>query len=270
MQKAVSDIRDILFEKIRNKKITAKILVEKEGIIAGTTKAGEKLEGLGLSISFLATEGLIVSPGMEVARFTGTPKEITSAEDIVIGNLTKASGIATAAHRAVDLASGRIRIVSGAWKKMPIEIKEMVREAVKTGGASFRITDDPFVYLDKNYVRIFGGIKATLEAVSKLSGYTKVIQLRGETAAISEEAEQAVLGGADILMVDTGCLEDALQVINKLKSMSVRDKKLLAFAGGINIADIPVYCEHGFDILDIGVQIIDAPLLDMKMDVISI
>jgi len=263
------DIRDIIFSRIRKKEITAQITVEKDGIIAGSKDARKKLEELGVIINFLIEDGEKVSAGDVIAEFKGNPKQITTAEDVVTGTLTKASGIATAANRAVELAAGRIRVVSGAWKKMPLEIKDMVREAVKVGGASFRIADVPFVYLDKNYVRIFGSISAALEAASELPNHLKVIQIRGETATISREAEEAIAGGAHVLMVDTGRVEDALETIKTLKIMGVRDEKQVAFAGGVKIGDIPRYSELGIDILDIGTQIIDAPLLDMKMNVIS-
>jgi len=188
---------------------------------------------------------------------------------MVIGALAKTSGIATTANRAVKLAAGKIRVVSGAWKKMPLEIKHMVREAIRIGGVYSRIADTNFVYLDKNYVRIFGSIRAALEATSELPDHLKVIQLRGETEDISLEVEEAVSGRANILMVDTGCVEDAIQTIKVLKKMGIRDEKQVAFAGGVKISEIPRYSQLGIDILDIGTQIIDAPLLDMKMDVVS-
>ncbi|MBZ4686465.1 MAG: putative nicotinate-nucleotide pyrophosphorylase [Clostridiales bacterium] len=263
------DIRDIVFKRIKDKEVTAQITVERDGIIAGSKNARKKLEELAVNIDFLAEDGQEVCKGETIAKFKGNPRQITTAEDVVMGNLTKPSGIATASRKATELAAGKIRVVSGAWKKMPLEIKQVVRDAIKVGGVSIRIADTPFVYLDKNYVRIFGGIKAALEAASQLPERLKAIQLRGETGDIRWEAKEAVAGGAHILMVDTGNVEDAIETIETLKTMGIREGKQVAFAGGVKIPDIPKYAELGIDILDIGTQIIDAPLLDMKMDVIS-
>ena len=46
------------------------------------------------------------------------------------------SAAATAARTAVLLADGRAEIVSGSWKKMPPEIKGLVRRAIEAGDAS--------------------------------------------------------------------------------------------------------------------------------------
>lgn len=269
MHRTGVDLREILFHKINDKEVTAQITVERAGVIAGSKNARKKLQELGVTSNYFAEDGLEVSGGDVIVKFTGNPGQITISEDIVMGNLAKTSGIATAARKAKELAAGKIRVVSGSWKKMPLEIKQMVREAIIIGGASIRITDTPFVYLDKNYVRIFGSIRATLEAASRLPERVKSIQLRGETGDISWETREAVAGGAQILMVDTGKIQDALETIKTLQAQGIRASKLVAFAGGVEIVQIPRYAELGIDILDIGTQIIDAPLLDMKMDVIT-
>lgn len=75
------------------------------------------------------------------------------------------------------------------------------------GGADFRIANPPFVYLDKNYVRILGGIEPALGTVESLD-VPKVIQVRGEMANLAGEAVLAARLGATILMVDTGRVED--------------------------------------------------------------
>ncbi len=63
---------------------------------------------------------------------------------------------------------------------------------------------------------MFGGIEATLKATAGIPGQ-KAIQLRGEWAEITIEAEQAVAGEATIIMVDTGKFEDAELVSSCLR-----------------------------------------------------
>ena len=43
----------------------------------------------------------------------------------------------------------------------------------------------------------------------------------------------------------------------------------MAFAGGVKIADIPDLAARGMDLLCIGKEIVDAGLLDMKLDVVE-
>ena len=150
---------------------------------------------------------------------------------------------------------------------MPAEIKSIVREAVVCGGAAFRITDQPFLYLDKNFVRMLGGIEATLNAVASVRGKLKVIQLKGEFSSVAQEAITAVTHGADILMIDTGVLADFAAARRALEAMGLRQQVKLAFARGVRLENIPAMKGLGIDILDIGAEIVDAPLLDMKLDV---
>ncbi|GAV22990.1 hypothetical protein [Carboxydothermus pertinax] len=245
------------------------LLFQSSRIIAGAQNAYNTLKQLGLEIEYFVSEGTEVQPETVIARFKGNPKQITQAEEVVMGYLMKTSGIATATRRAINLAEGKIRIVSGAWKKMPSEMKQLIREAIAVGGGSFRILDVPFVYLDKNYIRMFGSIVEALKSAEVFSDRYKVVQLRGEMKDIKEEAIEAATNGAYVLMVDTGKISDVKIVNSTLEELGVRKEKLVAFAGGVKINAIPSYLGLGIDILDIGSEIVDAPLMDMKLDVIS-
>ncbi len=263
------DIRETLFRGFENKIATAKIKVEKEGVIAGISRSMEKLIDLGIKITKHVEEGEFLRTGELVLQFSGPVKEVIKAEDKILGNLLKFSGVATASREAYSLAEEKLKIVSGAWKKMPLEIKEQLRQAIQVGGVSIRICDNPFVYLDKNYVRIFGSIAQALDAAKSFPHHKKVIQIRGETGSLEKETEEAVMGQATVLMVDTGNVDDVRRVISYLEQKGMRGEKEIAFSGGISISEIPGFFDLGIDILDIGTQIIDAPLLDMKMDIIA-
>jgi nicotinate-nucleotide pyrophosphorylase (carboxylating) len=203
------------------------------------------------------------------ASFRAFPKQIAEAEEIVIGTLAKASGIATAASQAVSLSGERMKIVSGAWKKMPPPLKGMVRRAVCTGGAHFRICEPPMLYLDKNYICMFGSVERTLQGAEQLPGLRRVVQIRGKLASIAEETRQAVCGGGDILMVDTGSRQDLHDCQRQLRQMGCRMQVQIAFAGDVHLRDIPELRCEDIDILGIGKDIVDAPLLDMRLDVVE-
>ncbi|QDR82275.1 quinolinate phosphoribosyl transferase [Sporomusa termitida] len=262
-----NDIRDTIFASVRDKTYTACLTAEQGGVVAGVKRLQTVLEEQRLSYQLHKQDNDTVAAGEVILTLTGTPKEIAVAEEFAIGMLSKPSGIATAARKAVASA-GSLRIVSGAWKKMPPEIKQLVREAVNHGGAHFRIVDVPFLYLDKNFVRMLGGIKETLTAVSARPEL-KVLQLKGETGDIAAEAVLAAECGAGIIMVDTGNVEDLRRVSAGLRKTGRRSQVQLAFAKGISLQNIGSLQAEDIDILDIGMEIIDAPLLDMKLDVVG-
>lgn len=264
LQAQPSDIRDVIFAGLGGKQFTAHLTPRSPGILSGVKFAGEEAEAVQVSVDWMRGEGERVEPGEVVARVSGAPRALAQAEERLLGCLCKASGVASAARRAMDLSAGRIRVVSGAWKKMPPPMKSYIRQAVASGGMTSRIVDGGFIYLDKNYIRILGGIRASLQVVRGLPG-VKVIQIRGEEASISEETEMACQAGAGIVMVDTGYWDDAhcaLQVARSYPQVQV------AFAGGIQIQDIPALADLGLHILDIGIAILDAPLLDFRLDVV--
>jgi nicotinate-nucleotide pyrophosphorylase len=53
-----------------------------------------------------------------------------------------------------------------------------------------------------------------------------------------------------------------------LKDHGLRSRVKVAFAGGVQLGDIEQLAEIGIDIVDIGRPIVDAPLLDMRLDVV--
>lgn len=263
----MKDIRDDIFSKIIDQSVTAAILADNAGMIAGTRSAIEKAMELGLTVDRVIQEGAFVSAGDEVMKFSGNPKQIAMGEDLLMGCIAKPSGIATAARRCVKAAGEKIRIVCGSWKKMPVEIKETIRSAIVTGGADFRISSPPFIYLDKNYVRMLGGVEKSLEAISHLAEYKKVIQIKGDQNDIAGEAIEAARCRANIIYIDSGNPEHIKAVSKALSEKGLRGKVEIAFGGNVKIEDIEDLKAMDVDILGIGKQIIDAPLLDLKMEV---
>lgn len=263
------DLRDTIFAAIADQVFTAEVRVTTPGVVCGAELARDKAEALGCDVVFALEDAAETESDAPVLVLRGSAKALAIAEDCVPGAIGKFSGIARTARKARDLAAGRVRVVSGAAKKMPIEIKEQVRRAIHVGGGSGRIADGPFVYLDKNYVRMFGGVGATLEAVSSMEGYIKTIQLRGLVEDIAVEARTAVRMGAEILMVDTGRLSDLDAVAAIVRAAGRRDATTIAFSGDIDLEDIPKIATHDVDILDIGRAVIDAPMVDIKFDVVS-
>jgi len=255
-----------IFQGIRHHRLKASLSSKGNGWLAGVPFAQRAAEILGLEAVWKKTSGVAVEKGEEIAQFVGMPQQIVKIENLAIGLISKPSGIATAAQKARKAAGGKIRLVSGGWKKHPFLIKELIWDAVAAGGLAHRLVEEPFIYLDKNYVRIFGGISQALKAAPS-SPFIKIIQLRGEFSPIAEEALEAIASGAQVLMVDTGSRKDLDKVLEVLRKKKKPAQVRLAFAGGIQLKDIPLLAGKGVDILDIGAAILDAPWLELTYDV---
>ena len=269
-KKALSDPRDKFFEPVANARVIARVVADEPGIIAGTGAVAASLAEIGMTARFQLADGTPVKAGTVVTEIEGSPKEVALAEERLIGLMAKPSGIATATARFVARAGGRMRVVSGAWKKLPFSQKEMIRQAIVVGGAMPRIAEWPFLYIDKNFVRMQGGLAATMAAADQFKDWTKVVQIRGEYGDIGDEAVQAAAGGASIIFVDSGRIEDAKRAISALKERGLRAGVEVAFAGGVQLGDIEALAEIGVDVVDVGRPIVDAPLLDMRLDVVEV
>jgi nicotinate-nucleotide pyrophosphorylase (carboxylating) len=265
----MEDIRDLLFQPIQDKRFRAVLTAERAGVLSGTEAAYEQAEALGIELDLCKKEGEALGHLERIGHLEGSPKQLAQAEERIIGTLAKASGIATAANTAVTLADGKIDIVCGSCKKMPPELKPLVRRAVLAGGASLRIAEPPMLYLDKNFIRMFGSISAAIDASAPFGGYNRVVQIKGIDRAIDEEAREALSNGCDVLMIDTGSLEELDRCAGIVRETGLRDKVRIAFAKGIKLTDIPELCLHDIDALCIGAEIVDAPLLDIRLDVIG-
>ncbi|ADL07155.1 nicotinate-nucleotide pyrophosphorylase [Thermosediminibacter oceani] len=261
------DIRDFLFAPLTGRTFMLEITARQRGVLAGTDRLQKIAQELGLKLEDLSPDGTKMAEGSCICRARGDAWQVARAEEQLLGVIGKASGVATAAAEMVYQARSRARVVCGAWKKVPPEVRHDLRQAIATGGAGIRIVDEPFVYLDKNYVRMFGGVGPAVRRARELEGRVVVVQLRGEEASLAEEAVEAAAEGAHILMVDTGRLQDLVLVRDVASKKGFREKIRLAFSGGVVKDELDEIIAAGADIVDVGRAIIDAPLLDFTLDV---
>ena len=124
------DIRDDLFRSIYGRRFRAALTAEHAGVLAGTEAAKAQADELGIELELCKADGEELMHGERIGTLVAAAKQVALAEERMIGALAKASGIATAARTAVLMADGRAEIVSGSWKKMPPQIKELVRGAI--------------------------------------------------------------------------------------------------------------------------------------------
>ena len=259
---AAPDVRDLLFEPIAGRSFPFEITATEPAVLAGAQRLSDHAVELGLEIEWMARDGDRLEPGSTVLRARADAWRLVRAEEALLATIGKQSGVATAAAHLVALAGGHARVVCGAWKKVPAEIRADLRHAASLGGAGMRILDRPFVYLDKNYVRMLGGAAAAVRQARRVESRAVVVQLRGELEPIGDEAESAIAGGADVLMVDTGAVADLAAVAGR-----ARGRAVVAFGGGVHAGNIAALIDAGAGVLDVGRAILDAPMIDFRLDV---
>lgn len=262
------DTRDLILRQIERSQFLARITVQVDGILSGMQMLCEACGTLGINVTTYKHNGEEVRAADVLALLKGNAKQMALGEEELIGWIGKSSGIATAARRAKTIAGNHLKVVSGAWKKMPPDMKDLVRHAITDGGIDCRISGKPFIYLDKNYVTMLGGVKKAISAVRDLKHFTLTIQLKSEGEKLLREAVLAAKMGAHIIMIDTGRRQDIDRVDLILRERQLRHSVKIAFGGDIRIEELKNLRKTAVDIVDIGKAIVDAPLLDMRMDVL--
>jgi nicotinate-nucleotide pyrophosphorylase (carboxylating) len=261
------DIRDHIFAKVRGNKYKAQISAQGDGILSGIEFLERTCKKLGIGLKTCKKNGARVKISEIVATLEGNAKQMVLGEEELIGWVSKASGIATAAWKAKRSVGKGQKVVCGAWKKMPLPVKGLVRQAITDGGIQYHIAEKPFLYMDKNYIKILGGIGNTLQSVRNLKGHTLVIQLKGKPKDLVRAAILSAKKRCDIIMIDTGKKDDIKRIDSELRAKGLRSGVQIAFSGNIGIEDLGKLKKMPVEIIDIGRAIVDAPLLDMRMDV---
>ncbi|MEH7415635.1 hypothetical protein V7266_10175 [Neobacillus drentensis] len=264
---AVYDLRDTLFIPIQERLFTAQVVATNYGILANSMRAVAFVYELGLELLTCLEDGAAVKPGDVILTFRGTPKSVAIAEDRVLGSMMVPSGYATRARQLQLIAGYNLKVVCGGWKKLPQESKPGLHAALAAGGIGMRMVEGPFVYIDKNYVSMFGGVGQALQAAAQFPDHKTVIQIRGELQSIAEETESAVHGRANVLMVDTGSLNDLKIVLQILDQLNARHRVKVAFAGSVTEETLLLLRDVPVDLVDVGASILNAPLLDMRLEV---
>ena len=265
-QGMMADIPVLLLLRCPHRRVRARLVALEPGVAAGCDEMLAEARALGLQVCSSVSTGRRLSAGQILAELSGPPLEVLKAEDRLLGMVGKFCGVARAASAAKELA-GRVRVVCGAWKKMPMELKHGLRRSLEAGGIQTRIIDTPMVYLSKNHLRVLGSVGRAMDAALAIPGREVVIQICGETGPIHLEAQEAVSRGAKVVFVDTGRLDDLNAVAGHLREIGLRGEVQLAFAGGITLDDLPGLTSADLDVVDLGRALIDAPLLDLRYQV---
>lgn len=216
------------------------------------------------SWTLLVAEGSRVEPGQPLVEVEGIAPELAVAEDHVLGPLGWASGIAT---RCSDIVAGTpegLRVVCGGWKKLPAALKPLLRAGLEAGGVGPRLLEGEFVYVDKNSLRLLGSTTQAVTAGRDVDHGPVAVQARTPEAAL-----EAARAGAGAIMVDSTSLEVLRAVNQALAGAGLRENLVLAFGGGVTSARLADVARAGAEIVDIGREILDAPLLDLRFDVVT-
>lgn len=240
-------------------------LAKGAGVIAGLPVAAEAFAALDPSVRFTTAiaEGTWVEPGRELASVEGRLAPILSAERVALNFLQRLSGVATATRALVDAVRGLpVRVVD--TRKTTPGLRALERYAVRAGGGHnhrFNLADG--ILIKDNHIAAGRSRGLTLAQVVQAARAAAPHTLRIEVEVTSlEEANEAVEGGADVILLDNMAPEEMARAVALIGRRAQTEA-----SGGVTIDNIAAIARAGVDIVSSGSLTHSARALDISLEV---
>jgi nicotinate-nucleotide pyrophosphorylase (carboxylating) len=230
------------------------------GILAGTACATETFTQLDptVRVTWAEADGAAIEQGQSVGRLEGPLRSILTGERTALNFLCHLSGIATVTRRFVDLA-GDLRVVE-TRKTLP-GLRALEKAAVRAGGgANHRATLSDMVLIKDNH--LVGTTIAAAVARARELWPGRGIEVECDR---SDQVEEAVAAGVDIVMLDNMAPGDAAKCVEIVRS-SDRPHTLVEISGGVTLETTAAYASTGADLLSTSLITQSAPALDIGLD----
>ena len=247
--------------------IKAKIISKEEGILSGVELSSSIFQEFSINTIIRKFDGEGVVADDIIMEIEGDARTILSLERTVLNIIMRMSGISTITRKLVEIVrkvDNRI-IVAGTRKTTP-GLQFFEKEAIRLGGGDthrFRLDDS--ILIKDNHIAIVGSVKTAVEKAKEYVSFTKKVEVEVESTG---DALEAVINGADIVMLDNMYPNEVRNVVNVLGNKNLRNKILIEVSGGINPDNILDYAKTGIDVISTGYITHSARSLNMSLEIL--
>ncbi|XP_067833335.1 nicotinate-nucleotide pyrophosphorylase [carboxylating]-like [Heptranchias perlo] len=245
---------------------TAELLLKSPGVLAGAPFFQAVFEELGCAVEWRQREGVPLQPVCQVASVRGKVRHILLGERVALNCLARASGIASACRRVVELAEGAgwQGQLAGTRKTTP-GFRLVEKFAMMVGGVSTHRYDlSSMIMLKDNHVRSAGDVAQAVRDGRKVGGLFTKIEVESRSL---EEAREAARAGADIVMLDNFTPQGALGTAQLLKAEF--PGVLIEASGGISEDTLGQYFSSHVDIISLGSLTQNVTALDFSLKLVG-
>jgi nicotinate-nucleotide pyrophosphorylase (carboxylating) len=238
----------------------ATIIARESGRIAGIEIATTAFTILdpGIEISILASDGVDVEAGTQIALIKGAARGILSAERTVLNLLGRLCGIATATREISAAISGTPCKIVCTRKTTP-GLRMLEKYAVRIGGGmNHRFGLDDAVLIKDNHLIMAGGLANAISRVRKNVGHMVKIEVEVETLA---QLDEALSLGVDAVLLDNMSGDTLAKAVQR-----ARGKALTEASGGITPENAAAIASTGVSLISLGWITHSAPSLDVALD----
>ena len=252
---------DITTNSLASEKDDSKAVIraKEKGVIAGlpiAKRVFQKLDPTVVCVDNIGDGGSI-RPGDILSEINGGTRALLSGERLVLNILQRLSGIATLTSKYVKAVEGLSVKILDTRKTAP-GLRMLDKYAVSVGGGyNHRFGLFDMVLIKDNHIKIAGGISEAVAVIRKK--YRQKYKIEVETSGF-EEVKEALIAGADIIMLDNMTPEQMRKAVRMIDRNAVVEA-----SGGITLRNVREVAETGVDFISVGSLTHSAPALDIGL-----
>ncbi|KAG8467760.1 hypothetical protein KFE25_006812 [Diacronema lutheri] len=253
---------------VGNKPEVAHLFAKSPGMLCGVPFVDAVFEICGCEVEWHMREGSTIelrdgASKVHVATVRGPARKLLLGERTALNTLSRASGVATRAHSAVQKAraAGWAGAVAGTRKTTP-GFRLVEKYALLVAGADTHRYDlSHMVMLKDNHVWSCGSITQAVAKARRAAGFSTKIEVEARTLA---EGLEAAAAGADIVMLDNFEADALKAAAAELKR--AHPHVLIEASGGITVDNLTQFASvhvdiisksyhQGYDVVDFSLKI---------------
>jgi len=193
----------------------AVLLAKENGILCGIDVAKRVFEILDGNIKFekLKADGDYIQKGEVLAKIQGKTRAILMGERLALNLLQRMSGIATFTNMLAQKIKGYKATVTDTRKTIPL-LRMLDKYAVFVGGGkNHRYSLSDAVLIKDNHIKAVGSISEAIKRAKENVPHTMKVEIEVRNM---QEFEEALLSGADIIMLDHFTVDEMKKQLKKL------------------------------------------------------
>lgn len=165
--------------------------------------------------------------------------------------------------KKICLEKGFKGIIAGTRKTTP-GFRIVEKYGLLVGGVdTHRMDLSSMIMLKDNHIWSHGSISKAVQEAKALGGFSLKIEVETQTL---EEAEEAIMAGADIVMLDNFTVEK----VQEASALKVKHPNVLfEVSGGINEENITSFMSPQIDIISMGCLTQGVPHVDFSMKILK-
>ena len=242
-----------------------KVVCKQRAIIAGIAESIRLLKLVDCEGHSKFEDGQEVRPGTVVLEVKGPGSGLLKAERTFLNLLSHMSGVATATAELVAIAkkNGSSARIASTRKTLP-GLRHFEKRAVELGGGdTHRLRLDDAVLIKDNHLALAGSITESVRKAKAKVSFTKKIEVE---ATRPEQAVEAGLAGADIVLLDNMTPLQVKKSLSLLEAKKLRGHLLVEVSGEITRENLASYAMNGVDVISAGSITHSANAIDMSLE----